>query len=132
MRSAIEAGKHVFIEKPVSESSEEIATLHPFAKEKGVNVQVGFNRRFDPDYMRLKSAMDNNEVGQLYMLNISNRDPALQKSEFVKNNGNMILGFTAIFSLELESGAFVQIDNSRETRFGYEQRAELFGSNGSA
>jgi len=39
---------------------------------------------------------------------------------------------TAIITLKMENGAIAMIDNSRRAAYGYDQRAEVFGSNGMA
>jgi predicted dehydrogenase len=45
---AVEAGKHVFIEKPLGLDIEECLRFAELCERAGVTVQVGFNRRFDP------------------------------------------------------------------------------------
>ena len=47
-RQALEAGKHVLVEKPLGVSIEECKTLRQAAASKGCLLQVGNNRRFDP------------------------------------------------------------------------------------
>ena len=47
-RQALEAGKHVLVEKPLGVSIEECKTLRQAAAAKGCLLQVGNNRRFDP------------------------------------------------------------------------------------
>jgi len=47
-KTAIERGKHVFIEKPVTETPEEALALIALAKKRGVTVQVGHVERFNP------------------------------------------------------------------------------------
>src|SRR5690606_10060248 len=44
-RLAIGKGKHVFIEKPVTDQSHKARMLHDLAKEKGIKVQVGQDRK---------------------------------------------------------------------------------------
>lgn len=51
---ALEAGKHVFIEKPVTETVEEGRRLLALAEQKGVKVQVGHVERFNPAFLSLK------------------------------------------------------------------------------
>jgi predicted dehydrogenase len=45
---AIEAGKHVLVEKPVGISVQEIERLETLAKQKGVLVRAAYNHRFHP------------------------------------------------------------------------------------
>ena len=46
--AAVQAGKHVFCEKPIDYDIDKIKKLLALVEEKGVKFQVGFNRRFDP------------------------------------------------------------------------------------
>ncbi|MGB0985352.1 MAG: Gfo/Idh/MocA family protein, partial [Saprospiraceae bacterium] len=53
-KQAIEAGKHVFIEKPVTNTISEAEELLRLAKEMNVKVQVGHVERFNPAFLSLK------------------------------------------------------------------------------
>lgn len=53
-RKAIKAGKHVFIEKPLTESIEQAEELVKLAKEKNIKVQVGHVERYNPAIRSLK------------------------------------------------------------------------------
>ena len=57
--AAIKAGKHVFLEKPMALSDEECRQLYEAVQETGVQLTVGFNRRFAPYYLELKRALAN-------------------------------------------------------------------------
>jgi predicted dehydrogenase len=52
--AALRAGKHVFVEKPLALAKEECRLLARAVKETGLQLTVGFNRRFAPDYVALK------------------------------------------------------------------------------
>ena len=47
-KTALEAGKHVFIEKPISVTLEEAEELVALADKQNVNIQVGHVERFNP------------------------------------------------------------------------------------
>ena len=47
-KQAIEAGKHVFIEKPITATLEDAVTLVALANSKQVHIQVGHVERFNP------------------------------------------------------------------------------------
>jgi predicted dehydrogenase len=49
--SALENGKHLFLEKPMVESSSEALRLLEVAKDKHVHTQVGFVERFNPAFL---------------------------------------------------------------------------------
>jgi predicted dehydrogenase len=53
--SAIRSGKHVFIEKPVTQTVEEAKKLIKLAEEAGIKIQVGHVERFNPAYLSLQS-----------------------------------------------------------------------------
>ncbi len=52
-RQALEAGRHVFIEKPVTHTVAEAYQLIKIRNEKGVQVQVGHVERFNPAFLAL-------------------------------------------------------------------------------
>jgi predicted dehydrogenase len=51
---ALQAGKHVFVEKPMALTEQECRDLYRAVQESGRQLSVGFNRRFSPFYTRLK------------------------------------------------------------------------------
>jgi myo-inositol 2-dehydrogenase/D-chiro-inositol 1-dehydrogenase len=61
----LEAGKHVFCEKPFALNLESATRLRNRAVRSGVVYQVGHNRRFAPVYKVLKKAIDRNEIRPL-------------------------------------------------------------------
>ena len=62
---AVEAGKHVVLEKPGARSAAEIRPLVSRAKERGVVVKVGFNHRFHPAAQRSKQILDEGKCGPI-------------------------------------------------------------------
>lgn len=61
----MEAGKHVFCEKPFALNLESATRLRDRAVRSGLIYQVGHNRRFAPVYKILKGAIERNELGPL-------------------------------------------------------------------
>ena len=57
--NAIEKGKHLFIEKPITHTLEEAEILVQKAQEKNVKVQVGHVERFNPAFVSTKSSINN-------------------------------------------------------------------------
>ncbi|MBO3699745.1 bi-domain-containing oxidoreductase [Roseivirga sp. E12] len=57
---SLEAGKHVFVEKPLALSLDEIEAISAKAIEKSLSVVVGFNRRFSPHIVKIKKALGEN------------------------------------------------------------------------
>ena len=53
--------------------------------------QVGFNRRYDSNFLKIKELCTNGELGDIHIVNISSRDPARPRIEFVKTSGGMFV-----------------------------------------
>lgn len=68
IEEAARAKKHIFCEKPVSFSVEETIQALEVVKEHGVQLQVGFNRRFDPNFKKVHDLVQQGEVGQPHIL----------------------------------------------------------------
>lgn len=56
---SIQAGKHVFLEKPISNTVEEAEHIIKLAREKGVKGQVGHVERFNPAFTAVKNKIEN-------------------------------------------------------------------------
>lgn len=74
-KAASEAGKAVFCEKPISVTLEDSLKMADLVKKGGIKFQVGYQRRFDPSYMKARKAMESGELGKLLLLKEHNRDP---------------------------------------------------------
>jgi scyllo-inositol 2-dehydrogenase (NADP+) len=62
---ALEAGKHIIVEKPFTVSTQEADNLIALAKKKGRLLTVFQNRRWDGDFMTVKKIVDNRWVGKI-------------------------------------------------------------------
>ena len=91
---AAAAGKHIFCEKPVGFAPEPIAQALAAVHKAGVQLQVGFNRRFDPSLQKLQQAVRDRAVGDLHSLRVINRDPKAPDLDFVRRSGGMFFDFT--------------------------------------
>ncbi len=65
---AINAGKHILIEKPIAVNYEEAKKINDAAKKAKVKAMVGMNFRFRPDAMLLKSMINGSELGDLFYI----------------------------------------------------------------
>jgi myo-inositol 2-dehydrogenase/D-chiro-inositol 1-dehydrogenase len=93
-QDAARAGKHIFLEKPVALSLPEIDCVLAAVQRAGVRLQVGFNRRFDANYRRVRRAIESGEIGEPALIHIVSRDPAPPPIEYVKSSGGMFLDMT--------------------------------------
>jgi len=88
---AAEAGKHIFAEKPIDLSLARIDQVLAAVEKAGVKFQVGFNRRFDPTFARVRHAIQSGEIGEVHLLHIISRDPAPPPIEYVKVSGGIFM-----------------------------------------
>lgn len=167
---AARAGKHIFCEKPIDTTVSKILETQKVIKESGVKMQIGFNRRFDHNFRRIRALTEEGKLGKVQIIKITSRDPEPPSPEYAKNSGGMFLDMTihdfdmacfqagsevkevfavgavtvdpeigkagdidtAVITLRFENGAIAIIDNCRKAIYGYDQRVEVFGTNGSA
>jgi myo-inositol 2-dehydrogenase/D-chiro-inositol 1-dehydrogenase len=94
IREAAQAGKHIFCEKPIALDLREIDDTLAVVEQAGVKLQVGFNRRFDANFARVKRAIATGEIGQPALLHIVSRDPGPPPITYVKVSGGMFLDMT--------------------------------------
>jgi predicted dehydrogenase len=70
-RTAIAAGKHVLIEKPLAASSAEADDLIARAKEANVVLMPGHTFLYSPPVVRIKELLDTGELGDIYFISLS-------------------------------------------------------------
>ncbi len=92
--TAARAGKHIFCEKPIALDPARIREALKVVDEKGVKLQIGFNRRFDPNFKRLRQSVEKGTIGDLYFIKIASRDPAPPPMEYIKSSGGIFLDMT--------------------------------------
>ncbi len=164
------AGKDIFCEKPIANDIGKTREALDAVERAGVKLQVGFNRRFDPNFKRVRQLVQTQEVGEPHIIKITSRDPEPPPAEYSKSSGGIFMDMTihdfdmarylsgsevtevyaagtvlidpaigeagdfdtAVILLKFANGATGVIDNSRKAVYGYDQRAEVFGSKGSA
>ncbi len=88
---AAEAGKHIFCEKPVSLSLKKIDESLAAVEKAGVKLQVGFNRRFDSNFIRVRQAVASGEIGTPNLMHIISRDPAPPPLTYLRPSGGLFL-----------------------------------------
>ena len=91
---AARAGKHIFCEKPIAHSLTKIDSALQAVQQAGVKLQIGFNRRFDSNFARVRAAVANGEIGSPRLLHIISRDPAPPPISYVKVSGGIFLDMT--------------------------------------
>lgn len=168
IEDAAAAGKHIFCEKPIDFDLQRTDRALSAVRAAGVMLQIGFNRRFDANFRRVRAAIDDGEIGSPQLLHITSRDPAPPPIEYVRQSGGIFLDMsihdfdmaryilarevevvqavgrvliepaigdagdydTAVVILQFDGGILATIENSRQAVYGYDQRAEVLGSDG--
>ena len=82
--AAAEAGKAVFVEKPMALTLHDADRAITAASHAGVHLQVGFNRRFAQDFAAAHEVIENGGVGTPQLLRSVTRDPGLANPGAVK------------------------------------------------
>lgn len=91
---AAQAGKHIFCEKPIDYDLQKIDAALAAAERAGVKLMIGFNRRFDPNFRKVRELVGEGKVGNVHLLRITSRDPAPPPVEYVRASGGMFLDMT--------------------------------------
>ncbi len=91
IEQAAEAGKHIFCEKPIDFDLTRIDRALSKVEKAHVKLQIGFNRRFDHNFKRVRQAVEEGKLGKLYSIRITSRDPAPPPIEYVKVSGGLFL-----------------------------------------
>lgn len=61
-------GKHVFCEKPIATDLAETVEAINACNEAGVKLMIGLQRRFDPNFLRVRKAIEDKEVGDTILV----------------------------------------------------------------
>ena len=163
------AGKAVFCEKPIDLDIGRVRTCLSNVEKAQGRLMLGFQRRFDPDFMALKAAIDAGKIGEVEMVTLTSRDPGPPPYDYITRSGGifrdmMIHDFdvarwllgeepvsvqaaasvltdpkirelgdfdSANVILTTASGKQCTINNTRRATYGYDQRIEVHGSDGS-
>jgi myo-inositol 2-dehydrogenase/D-chiro-inositol 1-dehydrogenase len=170
LSGAIKAKKAIYCEKPIDLDIERVKAVAQEAHRTDLPIFLGFSRRFDPNHLGVREAVQNGDIGKLEMMHLTARDPQPPPIGYVKVSGGQLrdqtIHFfdlarwiadedpvevyatgsvlvdpaigevgdtdTAMIILKFESGALCHIDNSRRAAYGYDERIEVFGSEGMA
>jgi myo-inositol 2-dehydrogenase/D-chiro-inositol 1-dehydrogenase len=168
LRRAADAGVAALCEKPIDLDLSHAVDVVGYATARDARAMVNFNRRFDRDYVELKRVVDSGEIGQVELIQLTSRGPAMPPLSYIQVSGGQMRDQTVHFfdlarwiadldpvevfaagsilaeprlaefgdvdtsavTLRLSTGALVQIDSTRRTGYGYDERIEVLGSAG--
>lgn len=81
--------KAVFCEKPLDLNLRKVKKLVQLVSESKSQVMLGFNRRFDPHFAKLKAHLTKKEIGVIEQITITSRDPNPPTIEYIKQSGGI-------------------------------------------
>lgn len=102
IRAAAQAHKHIFSEKPFSLTTpeSEIFNILRIVKENRVKLQMGFNRRMDPQFFDIHQKIQEGVIGKPQIVKTTSRDPFVLDIDLIKRVGTLPYDFT-IHDLDL-------------------------------
>ena len=166
--AAAQAGKAVFVEKPMAMTLADADRAISAAEANGIPLQVGFNRRFARDFITARDVVTAGGIGTPHLLRSLTRDPGLANPAGVPpwtiftqtlihdfdalnwlNPGATAVEVsvmadalvapdfkdaglldTAVVTIRYNNGAIAVAEASFSAAYGYDVRAEVFGSGG--
>ncbi|MGW7043435.1 Gfo/Idh/MocA family protein [Streptomyces avermitilis] len=87
--AAVEAGVPVFCEKPVARTMREGVEVLEAVRDAGVEIQIGYNRRFDAGFVAARAAVASGELGALHTVRSTTLDPAPPPPAYVAASGGI-------------------------------------------
>lgn len=94
-KAALEAGKHVFLEKPIAMELAEADELIALARRKGLKFTIGYSQRFNPKFAYVKKSIADGRIGRPVS--------ALVSRHITRGLGKKISGRTKLSPAAMES-----------------------------
>jgi myo-inositol 2-dehydrogenase/D-chiro-inositol 1-dehydrogenase len=94
IEAAAAARKNIFCEKPIDFDLTRIDRSLDAVSRAGVILQIGFNRRFDPNFQRVRHGVVRGEIGTLHQVHIISRDPQPRPLEYIAKSGGIFMDMT--------------------------------------
>lgn len=89
LRQAARTGKPVFCEKPVSLDFRKVIDVAREIDAAGNPVMLGFQRRYDPDFLRVKEEIASGRSGRVQHVVMHTRDPSPPPVSYIKSSGGL-------------------------------------------
>lgn len=168
--AAAAAGKHVFCEKPAGLTIEDAEAAMKMVAKAGVQLQIGFMRRYDPAYATAKKRIEAGEIGDPVIFKSLGRDRQPPPLSFFQSgiNGTLfadsaihdfdlarwlmrdevsevqavagavtcpeLVKFgdvdSCLVNLRFTRGGIGNVEAFRQSRYGYDIRTEIVGTQG--
>jgi myo-inositol 2-dehydrogenase/D-chiro-inositol 1-dehydrogenase len=97
LMSAIAAGKPVYCEKPIDLNIDRVKEVAVAAEKKQTPILIGFSRRFDPNHLGVRQAIQSGEIGKIEIMHLTSRGPQPPPISYVKVSGGQLRDQTIHF-----------------------------------
>ncbi len=94
IEQACREGKAIFCEKPIDLNLQRVKDCLAVVAQTHTPLMLGFNRRYDPDFMALRGAIDAGQIGVVEMVTLTSRDPAAPPPEYIGRSGGIFRDMT--------------------------------------
>ncbi|PWG64959.1 inositol 2-dehydrogenase [Sediminicurvatus halobius] len=94
IEAAARAGKATFCEKPIDLSMARVEACLGVVRQAGVPLAIGFNRRFDPNFAAIRTAIAEGRIGPVELVQITSRDPAPPPPGYIPHSGGLFRDMT--------------------------------------
>ena len=125
--ASLEAGKDVFVEKPIARNYSEAKLINDKAKELNKKLMVGMNNRFRPDAILLKSLLQKGEIGKIFYIKSGwlKKQSTLEKwfTQKEKSGGGVFLDHgIVLLDLSLWMLGFPEVKSVQSTFYSHETK----------
>jgi myo-inositol 2-dehydrogenase/D-chiro-inositol 1-dehydrogenase len=94
IEAAAGAHTHIFCEKPIAQDLAAVDRALAAVERAGVQLHVGFNRRFDPGHAAVRQAVVAGTIGEVHLVSITSRDPAPPAVAYLERSGGIFIDMT--------------------------------------
>ena len=89
--TAADAHIPVLLEKPIALTMKEADRIVSVANGSGIKAQLGFNRRWDPGYLKAEAMIAKGEIGKPLVIKTCARDPQPPPDEYIRKSGGIFV-----------------------------------------
>jgi myo-inositol 2-dehydrogenase / D-chiro-inositol 1-dehydrogenase len=97
LSDAIKAKKPVYCEKPIDLDINRVKAVVQEAHHSSIPILIGFSRRYDPNHLGVREAIQNGDIGTIEMMHLTSRGPTPPPISYVKVSGGQFRDQTIHF-----------------------------------
>ena len=94
IHASVDAGLPTFCEKPITLDLESTAEVVDHVRRAGIQLQMGFQRRFDAGFSAARDLVLDGSIGTLYVVRMAGHDPAPPHEEYIPVSGGIFRDFS--------------------------------------